>query len=61
MQNYLTIVTMLYIIFLGTKISVDSEQPWNQKDFVSWKKSYDKTTVGIKKQRHHFANKALYN
>ena len=61
MQNYLTIVTMLYIIILGTKISVDGEQPWNQKVFVSWKKSYDKTRVGIKKQRHHFANQAPYS
>ena len=61
MQNYLTIVTMLYIIFLGTKISVDGEQSWNQKAFVSWKKSYAKTRVGIKKQRHHFANKAPYS
>ena len=61
MQNYLTIVTMLYIIFLGTKISVDGEQPWNQKAFVSWKKSYDKTRVDIKKQRHHFADKAPYS
>ena len=52
---------MLYIIFLGTKISVDGEQPWNQKAFVSWKKSYDKTRVDIKKQRHHFADKAPYS
>ena len=60
MQNYITIETILYIIFLGTKISVDSEQPWNQKVFVSWKKRYDKPRLSIKKQRHHFADKAPY-
>ena len=26
-----------------------------------WKKSYDKTRQHIKKQRHHFADKGLYN
>ena len=26
-----------------------------------WKKSYDKPRQGIKKQRHHFANKGPYN
>ena len=58
MQNYLTIVTMLYVILLGTKVSADGEQPRNQKAFVSWKKSYGKPRVGIKKQRHHLVDKA---
>ena len=26
-----------------------------------WKKSYDKPRQGIKKQRHHFAEKGLYS
>ena len=28
---------------------------------ASWKKSYDKTSQCIKKQRHHFANKGLFS
>ena len=36
-------------------------QPWNQKAFVSWKKSYDKPRVGTKKQRHHCADQTLYS
>ena len=28
---------------------------------ISWKKSYDKPRQSIKKQRHHFADKGLYN
>ena len=29
--------------------------------FAPWKKSYDKSTQSIKKQRHYFANKGLYS
>ena len=32
-------------------------QPWNEKMFVPWKRSYDKSRQHIKKQRHYFANK----
>ena len=32
-------------------------QPWNQKMFTPWKKSYDQPRQHIKKQRHYFANK----
>ena len=28
---------------------------------ISWKKSFDKPRQSIKKQRHHFADKGLYN
>ena len=35
-------------------------QPKNQKTLAPWKKSYDKPRQGIKKQRHHFANKGSY-
>ena len=31
--------------------------PWNLKLLTLWKKSYDKPTQGIKKQRQHFADK----
>jgi len=35
-------------------------QPWNGKMLAPWKKSYDNLD-GIKKQRDHFADKALYS
>ena len=45
-------------IFLGSKITVDSDcSQW----FALWKESYDKARQCIKKQRHHFANKAPYS
>ena len=34
-------------------------QPWNQKIFAPWKKSYDKPRQHIKKQRHYFTDKCL--
>ena len=34
-------------------------QPWNEKTFASWKKSYDQPRQHIKKQRHYFAYKGL--
>ena len=36
-------------------------QPWNWKTLAPWKKSYDKLTQHIKKQRHHFADKLPYS
>ena len=35
-------------------------QPWNEKMFASWKKSYDKPRH-IKKQRQHFTAKSPYS
>ena len=32
-------------------------QPWNEKMFASWKKSYDEPRQHIKRQGHYFANK----
>ena len=32
-------------------------QPWNEKMFAPWKKSYDNPTVHIIKQNHYFTNK----
>ena len=36
-------------------------QPWNCKTLAPWKKSYDKLTQHIKKQRHDFADKSPYS
>ena len=36
-------------------------QSWNEKTLAIWKKSYDKPSQCIKKQRHHFADKDLYD
>ena len=36
-------------------------QPLNEKMLAPWKKSYDKPGQHIKKQRHYFADKGLYN
>ena len=35
-------------------------QSWNLKMFAHWKESDDKPRQGIKKQRHHFADKGPY-
>ena len=49
-------------IFLGFKISVDSDYSHDIKRHLPpWKKSYDKPRLCIKKQRHHFANKGSYS
>ena len=47
-------------IFLGSKITVDSDCSHEIKTLALWKESYDKARQCIKKQRHHFANKAPY-
>ena len=36
-------------------------QPWNEKVFTPWTKSYNKPRQRIKNQRRHFANKDLYS
>ena len=46
-------------IFLGSKITADSDCSHEIKTFVPWKKSYDRPRQHIKKQKHHFANKGL--
>ena len=48
-------------IFLALKISVDCNSSHKIKRLFSWKESSDKPIQHIKKQRHHFANKGLYN
>ena len=52
--------TVTDFIFLGSDITADSDCSHEIKTLASWKKSYDKLRQGIKKQRHHFANKDPY-
>ena len=47
--------------FLGSKITADGECSHEIKTLAPWKKSYDKPRQHIKKERHYFANKDLYN
>ena len=47
--------------FLGSTITADGECSHEIKTLASWKKSYNKPRQHIKKQRHYFANKGLYN
>ena len=44
-------------IFLGSKISADSDCSHEIKMLAPWKKSYDQPRQHIKKQRHYFVNK----
>ena len=49
------------VYFLGLQNHCEQWlQPRNWKTLAPWKKSYDKPTQHIEKQRHHFANKGLY-
>ena len=43
-------------IFLGSKISADSDCSHEIKTVSPWKESYDQARQHIKKQRHYFAN-----
>ena len=54
-----TMETMADFIFLGFKITADSNCRHEIKKMLApWKKSYDQPRQHIKKQRHHFANKS---
>ena len=46
-------------IFLGSKITEDSDCSHGIKTLAPWKKSHDKPRQSVKKQRHHFADKGL--
>ena len=48
-------------IFLGSKITADSDCSHEIKTLAPWKKSYDKASQWIKKQSHHFADKGPYS
>ena len=52
--------TVTDFIFLGSKITVDSDCSYEIKTLAPWKKSYDKARQHIKKQRHHFADRGPY-
>ena len=52
---------MTDFIFLGSKITVDGDCSLEIKTLAPWKKSNDKPRQCIKKQRHYFADKGLYN
>ena len=47
-------------IFLGSKITADSDCHEIKRHFSPWKESYDKPRQCIKKKRHQFADKGLY-
>ena len=54
--------TVTDFIFLGSKITVDSDWPMKFKKMLPpWEKSYDKPKCHIKKQRHHLPKKDLYS
>ena len=53
-----TVETVTDIIFLSSKITVDSDSSHEiKKTLAVWKKSYDKPRQCIKKQRHYFVNR----
>ena len=53
--------TMTDFIFLGSKITADSDCSHEIKTHAPWKESYDQPRQHIKKQRHHFANTGPYS
>ena len=53
--------TMTDFIFLGSKITEDSDCSHETMMLAPWKKSHDKTRSLIKKQRHYSADKDPYS
>ena len=53
--------TVTDFIFLGFKITADSDCSHGIKMLAPWKKSYDKPRQHIKKQRLYFADKGPYS
>ena len=51
--------TVTDFIFLGSKITADSDCSHEIKTLAPWKQSYNKPRQHIKKQRHYFADKGL--
>ena len=49
------------LIFLGSKITADSDCSHEIKTLAPWKKAYDKPRQHIEKQRHRFADKGLFS
>ena len=52
-----TMETVTDFIFLGSKITADSDCSHEIKTLAPWKKSYDQPRQHIKKQRHYLADK----
>ena len=52
-----TMETVTDFIFLGSKITANSDFNHEIKTLVPWKKSYDQPKQHIKKQKHYFTNK----
>ena len=52
--------TVTGFIFLGSKITVDSDCS-HKITLAPWKKNYDKPRPHITKQKHHFASKGPYS
>ena len=49
-------------LFLGSKVTADDDYSLAiRRHLLLWKESYDKPRQHTKKQRHHFADKNLYN
>ena len=53
--------TVTDFIFLGSKVTVDSDCSHKINDTCSWKKSYDQPRQHIKKQRHDFNHTGPYS
>ena len=54
-----TVETVSDCIFLGSKITADSDCSHAIKTLTPQKESYDQPRQHIEKQRHYFANKGL--
>ena len=51
-----TVETVTDFVFLGSKITADSDCSHEIKMIAAWKESYDKPRQHIKKQGYHLAN-----
>ena len=56
-----TVETVTEFILGGSKITVDSERSYEIKKHTLHGRNYDKYMQGIKRQRHHFADKDSYS
>ena len=55
-----TIETAIHFIFLGSKITADSDSSHKIKMLAPWKKSYEKPRQHIKNQRHYFSSSHVW-
>ena len=61
-EEWEKVEAVMDFIFLGSKITVDSDCSHEiKKMLASWKKRYDQPRQCIKMQRHHFADKGPYS